>query len=424
MLTAYRNATHLAIRIHAKRDGDGDGDGRKPIELGFAIDTSGSMEGERLSAVKRTLRATAGLWKPRDRVTLVTFGDEARMVTDRLQMDEAGQIRFFEAVSEIHTNGCTNLGAALDALRSRGAAYDGVALLTDGVINVGETTTAGLSAKAVRLGSLPFTALGYGADHNRVLMNRIARNSRGAYIYVNNDEMLPEAMGDLIGGLRSELFKDAILRVTAGELGSRILCAELDPEADRRSYRVGTIIPNRDYWVVYEVSGDVEIEEIVLEAPGFREVLGAVPVSDCVDLQVQVLRCRVVKVIAAATAALEQGLPLGPEIAALKAEIAGLPSYVLERPLVQQMRAQLADIVERPAEMADMMARMSSNTTYLSSQRGVTSRVTAVSPSDPCAPPPVFQTFSSPTQRAASQQTQSNYSAASVASAASDPTTD
>ena len=418
MLTAYRNATHLAIRIHAKTDGDVPNE--KPIEIGFAIDTSGSMEGERLAAVKRTLRATAGLWKPRDRVTLVTFGDEATVITDRLQMDEAGQIRFYEAVADIRTSGCTNLGAAMDALRGR--SYDGIALLTDGVINVGDTTTTGLSAKAASLGSLPFTTLGYGADHNRVLMNRIALKSRGAYIYVNNDEVLPEAMGDLIGGLRTELFKDARLSVKdvgAGAIAStsRVRCAELEPEADRITYRVGTIIPNRDYWVVYEVPGDVEIEEIVLEAPGLREVLGAVPISDCVDLKVQVLRTRVVNAIAAATAVLEQGRPLGPEIAALRAEMAGLASYILERPLVQQMRAQLADIVERPAEPADMMARMSSNTTYLSSQRGVTSRVTAVS--DPTAsavgPPPIFQSFSSPVQRAASQQTQASYSA-------SDPT--
>ena len=165
---------------------------------------------------------------------------------------------------------------------------------------------------------------------------------------------------------------------------------------------------------MYEVPGDAEIDEIVLEAPGLREVLRAVPVSDCVDLQVQVLRTRVVKVIAAATTALEQGLSIGPGVAALRAEMAVLPSYVLERPLVQQMRAQLAEIIERPVQMADMMARMSSNTTYLSSQRGVTSRMTASSPSDPCAPPP-FQSFSSPVQRAASQQTQTCYSA-------SDPT--
>jgi hypothetical protein len=404
MLTAYRNATHLAVRIHTTCGSSSN----KPISIGFAIDTSGSMEGERLSAVKRTLRAAAGLWQPRDRVTLVTFGDEATVVTDQLQMDEAGQIQFYEKVAAIHTSGCTNMGAGFDTLRGR--SYDGVVLLTDGVVNVGDTTTAGLSAKASSLGSLPFTALGYGADHNRALLNRISLKSRGAYIYVNNDEMLPEAMGDLIGGLRTELYKDATLRLSA----PGALCAELDSEVDRTTYRVGTIIPNRDYWVVYEVPGDREIDEIVLEAPGLREVLGAVPISDCVDLQVQVLRCRVVKMIAAATASLEQGLPLGPGIAALRAEMAVLPSYVLERPLVQQMRAQLAEIVERPAEMADMMARMSSNTTYLSSQRGVTSRVSAASASDPVAPPP-FQSFSSPVQRAASQQTQTNYSA-------SDPT--
>lgn len=412
MLTAYRNATHLAIRIHASSSSSSSS---KPIKIGFAIDTSGSMEGERLSAVKRTLRAAAGLWQPRDRVTLVTFGDEAAVVTDQLQMDEMGQIQFYEAVAAIHTSGCTNMGAAFDALRGRG--YDGVALLTDGVVNVGDASTAGLSGKAAGLGSMPFTTLGYGADHNRALLNRIGLRNRGAYIYVNSDEMLPEAMGDLIGGLRTELYKDATLRLTTvtGFGSGRALCAELDPEADGTTYRVGTIIPNRDYWVVYEVPGDAEIDEIVLEAPGLRQVLGAVPVSDCVDLQVQVLRCRVVKVIAAATTALEQGLPLGTGVALLRAEIATLPSYVLERPLVQQMRAQLAEIVERPAQMADMMARMSSNTTYLSSQRGVTSRVTASSPSDPCAPaaapPPIFQSFSSPVQRAASQQTQTCYSA-------------
>lgn len=406
MLTAYRNATHVAIRIHAKTDGDRE----KSISIGFGIDTSGSMDGARLSAVKRTLRAAAGLWKPGDRVTLATFGDEATVVTDQLQMDEAGQIRFYEAVADIHVNGCTNMGAVFDALKGR--PYDGVAVLTDGVVNVGDTSTGGLIAKAAQMGTMPMTTFGYGADHNQALLKRMGIKNRGAYIYVNSEDMLPEAVGDFIGGLRTELFKEATLTVRGA--GSRVVCAELDPEVDRVTYRVGTIIPNRDYWVVYEVPGDAEIDEIVLEAPGgLREVLRSVPISDCVDLQVQVLRTRVVKVIAAATAALEQGRPLGPDVAALRAEIAALPSYVLERPLARHMLAQLADIVERPANTADMLARMSSNTAYLSSQRGVTSRVSAVS--DPGAPPPVFQTFSSPVQRAASQQTQVSYSA-------SDPT--
>jgi hypothetical protein len=117
------------------------------------------MEGERLVAVKKTLHA--------GRVTLVLFGTESRALFRNHLMTEEGKVEFYSAVDALRTEGCTNLGSGLSALLP--CTYDAVLLLTDGQVNRGVTSTAGLRSMALGLGPIPYTLLGYGADHNRIL---------------------------------------------------------------------------------------------------------------------------------------------------------------------------------------------------------------------------------------------------------------
>ena len=55
----------------------------------------------------------------------------------------------------------------------------------------------------------------------------LALRSRGAYTFIDNDEILPVATGDLISGLREEAVRGAALTVPEGWA-----CAELDGGAN------------------------------------------------------------------------------------------------------------------------------------------------------------------------------------------------
>jgi hypothetical protein len=352
------------------------------------------MNGERLDCVKKTLRAARGLFEEGDRLSMVTFGSAAAVVANNIGVD--GLDDFYRSVEALTTAGGTNLSAGIEKLLGLFLSeLDAVVLLTDGHINQGMTSTVALCAmmRGLGLGSsgsgfpVPITALGYGPDHNQQLMRDLGLRSRGSYIFVDSESMMPAAMGDLISGLRTEVLKGASLQVPAG-----LESCEYDSASGftGASYYVGSIVPDRDYWTVFRKRvGVTEVTPIVLTGLGHQETLAWCGVSDCYDLKEQVLRCRV----AAAMLAVDKN-----QIEALVEEIRATPAEFQARPLVLNMIGRLADAVNicsaPPAPAA--LARMISGGAYLSVQRGVT----AVADDN---------TFSSPNQRHSSQHTQAVY---------------
>jgi hypothetical protein len=387
MLTAYQNADYLAVRIRAEARGS------KPIRIAFLVDVSDSMNGERLDCVKKTLRAARGLFEEGDRLSMVTFGSAAAVLANNIGVD--GLDEFYRSVEALTTAGGTNLSAGIEKLLGLFlSGLDAVVLLTDGHINQGMTSTVALCAMMRGLSGssgipVPITALGYGPDHNQHLMRDLGLRSRGSYIFVDSESMMPAAMGDLISGLRTEILKGASLQVPAGLESCEYGSGPGFPGS--ASHYVGSIVPDRDYWTVFRKrSGITEVTPIVLTGSGsYTETLAWCAVSDCYDLKEQVLRCRV----AAAMLAVDKN-----QIEALVEEIRATPAEFQARPLVLNMIGRLADAVNicsAPPAPAGL-ARMISGGAYLSVQRGVTSL------SDD-------NTFSSPRQRQSSQQTQAVY---------------
>ena len=342
------------------------------MNLGFLMDVSESMAGERLQTVKRTLHAARSLFQPTDKVTLVTFGDRSNVVVDHILLDEEGIQTFYRKIDEIDTAGCTNLSAGIESLivTQKDTPFDAIVVLTDGIVNRGIKSTVGLQTMFSGFGYAPITAIGYGADHNRVLLRNLAVSTRGAYIYVDTESLMPMAMGDLISGIRKEVLRGAKLYVPNGWT-----CCEMGPASV-----VGNVVADRDYWMIYEYTGRGESEDMsitITDALGYRETLSIVAFSDCHDLQEQVLRCRVAKAISAISDDMEISMrnmiSVFRNLTVLQDEIAGLPESMLARPLVLRMKAQIAEIMAYTSRDSDeILARMSSGVAYLSSQRGVT----------------------------------------------------
>jgi len=389
MITGIRFGRHMAIRTHVTSEAT------RSFHIGFVVDTSGSMEGSRLASVKRTLHAAKDLFRSTDRVTLVTFNSAATVVCAAQVMDEGGMASFYTAVDAIRVDGLTNLSLGLSAIAGV-PAMDGLVILTDGQINEGIQTTAGLMDLVARLGPIQMTAFGYGPDHNIELLSTMALKRRGAYQYIKDDEMLPLAVGDLIGGLRTEVFRTAVLEAPYGWS-----CCELD--ADRMTpniYQLGNLVGNRDYWTVFEETGadNHEMVGVTLTATGgVRVPLSFIPVSDCLEIQEQIFRCRAIAAITAATGLLRQGLPITGAAAALLAEYQASYETLKSRPLMVGLAVQLTDVICQPVRNVtqDAMARMTSGVAYYSSQRGVSE--------DPTV------TFSSPMQVRSATQTQRSY---------------
>ena len=417
-INAFRKDSYLAVRVEAEGDAVGL---TNDIHVGFLLDVSISMTGERLAAVKRTLNVLLPLFQAGDRCTVVTFSSTARTVVSSLAMDEAGKEQFRGRVDAMVTEGNTDLGLGITHLASLHSDYTAVILLTDGDITAGVSTNEGIQTLLAGFRGRPIYTLGYGAEHNRSLLNRVAIDSCATYTYVDSETTLPISTADLIQGLRTEVFHDAVVEISSPVWKS----IELGPGEGRPFRHIGGVVPGRPYWSIFRLDSatDEGTPAIFLRSREMTLPCSTAP-SDVDEVIEQIMRARVVRLLTNGTAELES-----PTTVATRAEIgAQIDLLVTEigdsfRPLMLRMKGQLIDMrchlrsLPPPPSQGGIrrsdshttiltppqLARFASITSVLSSQRGVT-RYNDVDDPD--------QTFSSPAQRTASSQISQQYSSA------------
>jgi hypothetical protein len=370
---AFQFGEHLLVRLRATSSIN------RALRIAFLLDVSDSMAGARLDAVKRTLHAARPLWLPDDRVTVVTFGDEGRVCLHAHSMHDTDG--FYAVVDNIHTNGCTNLSSGLEVLHGLGGQWDAVILLTDGQVNMGIMSTAGLYEMACGVGRQAYYAIGYGADHNRRLLRDLAIRTRGSYTYASADEMLPVCIGDVLSGLRTEVYSG--VRVVAP---TTYACAEYGSPATH-TYEVGGMVADREYWAVF--TGAHSAAPVMVES---TTDIVYVPISmsgtDDEDvLHEQVLRARVAGVLATVADGIEDGLCDTSAVTQLKADMDALSASMRARPLVLRMMGQVAEAAAAAATATaaattsrlslqrntHVVSAISSGAAYLSMQRGTSS---------------------------------------------------
>ncbi|GAA3226445.1 vWA domain-containing protein [Nonomuraea helvata] len=172
-----------------------DAAGRRPANLTFVVDVSGSMaETGRLDLVKSALLKLLDQLAPGDQVSIVSFSDEAKVLASMTPLTARDELR--EAVDELTVNGGTNLEAGLvtgyqEASKAfRPAATNRVILLSDGLANQGSTEWQAILDRAKEYAGRQVTLLtvGVGRDYGDELMEQLADNGDGMAVYVSSQE--------------------------------------------------------------------------------------------------------------------------------------------------------------------------------------------------------------------------------------------
>ena len=183
---------------------------RKDVSLTFVIDVSGSMDMDnRLGLVKRSLRLLVKQLRSSDRVSVVVYGTDARVVLEPTRGDDKQTI--LEAIDRLHAEGVTNAEAGLrlgyqmadEAFNPRG--INRVILCSDGVANMGETGAGSIWEEIQRYAGnqITLTTVGFGMDnYNDVLLEQLADKGNGFYSYVDT---LEEARRLFVDNLTSTL---------------------------------------------------------------------------------------------------------------------------------------------------------------------------------------------------------------------------
>ncbi len=185
---------------------------RKPANLTFVIDVSGSMAREdRLELVKRALYLLLDQMDRGDRVGIVVFGSNARTVLPPTSLRDRREIE--RAIASLAPEGATNteeglrVGYAMAGRAFARGAINRVVLCSDGVANVGNTGAGTIlpEIKAEARKGIELTTVGFGmGNYNDVLMEKLADQGDGNYYYVDRlDEARRVFVENLTGTLQT-----------------------------------------------------------------------------------------------------------------------------------------------------------------------------------------------------------------------------
>lgn len=267
---------------------------RKPAQLTFVIDVSGSMSREdRLGLVKRALRLLVDELRGDDQVGIVVYGSRGRVLLEpiaiggrslhvagvRTQSDDrieeassaraAGRQQILEAIEGLGIEGSTNaeeglrLGYEMARRGYRPEASNRIVLCADGVANVGRTGPESILA-TVRTEAdrgIHLTTIGFGmGNYNDVLMEQLANRGDGNYYYVDDLGEARRVFVENLTGTLQTIAKDAKVQVefdSTRVLRYRLLGFENRDVADRdfRNDKVdaGEIGAGHEVTALYEV---------------------------------------------------------------------------------------------------------------------------------------------------------------------------
>ncbi len=168
---------------------------RRPMEMIFVVDCSGSMSGQPLDAAKNAIRHALKSMNPSDTFQVMSFAGEARMLGPRpMEVTDANLRGALSFVDDMQARGGTEMlsgiKAAFDYPQTPGRQRV-VALLSDGYIG---NETEILAEAHRRLGDSRIFSFGVGSSVNRHLMESLARIGRGAVAYVGPNDSGSEIM--------------------------------------------------------------------------------------------------------------------------------------------------------------------------------------------------------------------------------------
>lgn len=234
---------------------------RKSVNIVCVIDTSGSMSGEPLRLVRETLDFIVGQLKEGDHLSLVSFGDSAKLLFPLTNMNAEGKSNAVTLVAKLAVDGMTNLAAGLElglnqlydlyklprigsrpgdaateipTTTASTSSVSSILVLTDGHANRGVSGVAELAdltatgfaplsrAASDANGAVSIHSFGFSAGHNPELMTRVAEAGNGVFYYVPSGDKIGDVFADCLGGLLSIIAINVILEVEVQTTGATI----------------------------------------------------------------------------------------------------------------------------------------------------------------------------------------------------------
>jgi Ca-activated chloride channel family protein len=247
-------------------------DERRPREIVFVIDNSGSMGGTSMAQAKASLLYALGRLKPSDRFNVIRFDNTMDMLFPDSVPADAGPVAQAKAfVSALEARGGTEMVAPMKAALTDRRGGDGkelrqVIFLTDG--EIGNEQQLFDTIAAMRGRSRIFM-VGIGSAPNSFLMTRAAELGRGTFTHIGAVDQVEERMRTLVEKLESP----AVTNLTAAFSAGRV---DVTPAMMPDLYRGEPVVLAAR---VSALAGSLEIKGMI----GDRPWLVTLPLAQAVE---------------------------------------------------------------------------------------------------------------------------------------------
>lgn len=215
---ALWNPAHKIARIGLQAKAI-DWDKRKPFNLVFLIDTSGSMAGEnRLGLVQKSLKLLVENLSSKDSVGIVTYAGSSTIALKPTNDKK----KILEAIDSLSASGSTHGSAGIEDAYELAqkhfiqSGYNRVILATDGDFNVGITSESELLKliKQKAQSGIYLSVFGYGmGNYKDSMLQKLADSGNGNYGYIDTLLEAKKHLVEQVGATLITVAKDVKIQV-------------------------------------------------------------------------------------------------------------------------------------------------------------------------------------------------------------------
>lgn len=191
-----------------------------PAHHVLVLDTSGSMEGERLAQASRAAQMWIDAMPDGDRASVVSFDGRARLVGEAGTLGPASRPALSASLRRMSAGGNTCLSCGLDTalvdLTGSGAQVRHVVLLSDGRANEGMVDDGGMRALADRFRNqgIAITTVGMGLSYEPRSLAALAFQTNGRHHFIDRPEHLAELFEEEAERLEGVVSSEATAELT------------------------------------------------------------------------------------------------------------------------------------------------------------------------------------------------------------------
>jgi len=205
---SYKQAHNLDAIIYFKAPAV-DAVKRTPLHLIASVDVSGSMGGEKIEMVKRSLAKLVEHLTEEDYFGIVAFTTDVQTICRPAFMTTENKNTFQQAIAKLTAQSMTNFsGGLVQALRLLNddpldkQCIRRVIMFTDGHPTCGVRDIEGITRLGKEhLGMGSVTCFGYGSDHDPELLNTLSAQANGNFYYGETPDKIMESFAAELGGL-------------------------------------------------------------------------------------------------------------------------------------------------------------------------------------------------------------------------------